>query len=332
MQHSHLPLTEKVYVMPLVLVRTPTYRRPALLKRALVCLQSQTHQDWICEVRDDCPDGSAKAIVEELNDPRIHHVQNQPQKFMIENLDACFLKENPYDADYFFMLEDDNQVRPKYMEKGIEIISQMGVNICMLNQVIEYRGVDKSEAYSEFGILSGIYNERVHEPREIRLALFGWTAMSNGSIFWSKNIRRELAFRTGVTPGIDEDLRAMLLREPVYVCREKLAVWAQDEVGTTRNLGFKKGKLRRELDMQAGAKAIRRIVWKDTPEEMKISFLKGEILRIPLEKRQYELQRAGIKLNLPGSPYGMLKNIKVNAVRIFGRVHPSIKKIDLDSF
>ena len=122
--------------MPLVLVRTPTYRRPALLKRALGGLQAQTHQEWICEVRDDCPEGSARSTVEELNDPRIRYIRNQPQKFMIENLDACFLKDNPYNAEYFFMLEDDNQVLPRYMERGIEITKQMGVNVCQINQSI----------------------------------------------------------------------------------------------------------------------------------------------------------------------------------------------------
>ena len=92
--------------MPLVLVRTPTYRRPELLTRAMRCLQAQTHEDWICEVRDDCPDGSARAVVEELGDPRIRHVWNQPRKYGVRNLDDCFLCENPYQADYFFMLEE----------------------------------------------------------------------------------------------------------------------------------------------------------------------------------------------------------------------------------
>ena len=316
--------------MPLVLVRTPTYRRPALLKRALGGLQAQTHQEWICEVRDDCPEGSARSTVEELNDPRIRYIRNQPQKFMIENLDACFLKDNPYNAEYFFMLEDDNQVLPRYMERGIEITKQMGVNVCQINQSIEYLDVDKKGTYSNFGIFDGIYEDRIYEPREIRLALFGWTALSNGSVFWSKNISRELAFRTGITPGIDEDLRAMLLRDRVYVCLEKLATWAKDEVATTRNLGFNKGKLRRELDMQASAKKMRRIVWKDTPINMRKDFLEGAILRIPLEKRHYELQRAGIKINDPKAPHGFIKNIKVGIVNTLGNVHPSVNSIDLN--
>lgn len=60
--------------------------------------------------------------VEALNDPRVRYVHNRPQKFMIQNLDGCFYKENPFNADYFFMLEDDNQVRPAFMERGIDII------------------------------------------------------------------------------------------------------------------------------------------------------------------------------------------------------------------
>ncbi len=120
--------------MPLVLVRTPTYRRATLLKRVLGCLQAQTHQDWICKVRDDCPEGSAKDTVEELNDSRIHYLRNHPQKFMIENHDECLHKDNPYNADYFFMLEDDNQILPEYMERGIETIEQMGVPVCQINQ------------------------------------------------------------------------------------------------------------------------------------------------------------------------------------------------------
>ena len=51
------------------------------------------------------------------------------------------------------MLEDDNQILPEYMERGIEIIERMGVPICQINQKIEYLGGDKS--YSDFGIFDG---------------------------------------------------------------------------------------------------------------------------------------------------------------------------------
>ena len=58
-------------------------------------LQAQTHQEWICEVRDDCPDNSARHVIEEMCDPRIRYIGNSPQQFLIANLDACFRRNNP---------------------------------------------------------------------------------------------------------------------------------------------------------------------------------------------------------------------------------------------
>ncbi len=245
---------------------------------------------------------------------------------MIENLDACFQRENSYNADYFFMLEDDNQVRPDYMARGIDIIEQIGVPVCMLNQMIENLGEGGKDSYSTFGIFDGVYDQRIHSPTEIRLALFGWTAMSNGSIFWSKNIRRDLAFRTGTVPGIDEDLRAFRLVDPVYVCLDKLAVWAQDENATNRNLGFDKGRIRREMDMLASARALRRAAWNSTPPAIQAEFLSGKVLRVPMDKRLYEMNRAGIKTPGASAPLGMQKKLKQKVVRYLGRVHPSIRK------
>lgn len=260
--------------MPLVLVRTPTYRRPEMLTRAMRCLQAQTHEDWICEVRDDCPDGSARAVVEELGDPRIRHVWNRPQKFMVRNLDDCFLRENPHGTDFFFMLEDDNQVRPEFMARGCEIIRQEGVTICQLNQVIEHDSRTPNSLIGDEGIFDGIFDERVHAPEEIHLAMFGAVGLSNGAVFWSKDIRRELAIRVGTIPTLEEYLRTRLVSEPVYISREKLAVWAENEQSTTRNAGLGKGWLRRELDLKASVTALQRGVWKGTPEPLRRAFLK----------------------------------------------------------
>ena len=309
--------------MPLVLVRTPTYRRPELLTRAMRCLQAQTHEDWICEVRDDCPDGSARAVVEELGDPRIRHVWNRPQKFMVRNLDDCFLRENPHGADFFFMLEDDNQVRPEFMARGCEIIRQEGVTNCQLNQVIEH---DSRTPKARIGD-EGIFDERVHAPEEIHLAMFGAVGLSNGAVFWSKDIRRELAIRVGTIPTLEEYLRTRLVSEPVYISREKLAVWAENEQSTTRNAGLGKGWLRRELDLKASVTALQREVWKGTPEPLRRAFLKGGVLRLPMESRREALRKAGIRApGVPGDP-SLKAMVKRLAVRHAGREHPSVAAI-----
>jgi glycosyltransferase involved in cell wall biosynthesis len=308
--------------MPLVLVRTPTYRRPSQLKRALNCLQAQTHQDWVCEVRDDCPDKSAQKIIEEINDPRIKYISNRPQQYLIANLDACFRLENQYSADYFFMLEDDNQIKENFIDRGIQIIEQNGVSICQINQVIDYVTENR---LSSFGILNGTFDERVYQPEEFHLSLFGGIGISNGGAFWSKNIRQELSFKTDTIPALDEYIRTCMVVEPIYICREKLAVWTQNEEETTRNLGFGRGWLRRELDLKASIRHIRRTIWKKTPQHLQKDFLEGGVLRIPMKNRALALHKADINLinNQPESN----NKIKRMAVKYLGRVHPSVTRI-----
>lgn len=310
--------------MPLVLVRTPTYRRPDLLRRALHCLQAQTHQEWICEIRDDCPEGSARSVVEDLADPRIRHVPNERQKFLVKNLDDCFLRDNPYGADYFYMLEDDNQVLPDFLARGCDILGQTGLGICQINQLIEHRDDPQNAYIGNHGIFDDIYDERVHQPHELRLALLGGVGISNGAVFWSKNIRRELAFKTDTIPALDEPIRTLMTEEPVYISREPLAIWAKSESSTSRNLGLKNSQIRREMDLKKSLSQIRCSVWAQTPVDMRDAFMEGGIIRLPLMHRLKAMKQAGILI--PDIDLGLRKQARRLAVRWFGKTHPSLQQ------
>jgi len=72
-------------------IRVPTFRRPRLLERALRSVAAQTHEDWCCVVFDDCPDGSAKPIVEAMADRRFEWRQNGPALGAIGNIDRAFV-------------------------------------------------------------------------------------------------------------------------------------------------------------------------------------------------------------------------------------------------
>jgi hypothetical protein len=287
-------------------------------------LQAQTHQDWICEVRDDCPDGSARQVIEAMSEPRLRYIHNRPQKFMVRNLDDCFLRENPHGADYFFMLEDDNRVLPGFMAKGIEIISQENVPICQINQRIDYAGEDR---ISEHGIFDDTFEERVYRPEEVRLACFGRIGLSNGALFWSRKLRRELAFKVDSIPTLEEYLRLWLLVDRVYVCLDPLALWTKDEQATTRNLGIGRGWFRRELNLKASLRSLRRRIWLETPESLQAEFLAGGVLRIPMNDRLDALERAGIAT--PGHRVGrsFKHRVKQFAVRNIGEVHPSVAAV-----
>ena len=310
--------------MPLVLVRTPTYRRPDMLRRAMTCLQAQTDSDWLCEVRDDCPDRSAQAVVEDIGDPRIRYVANRPQKFMVRNLDDCFLRENPYKADYFYMLEDDNHIRPGFLSLGRDILEQEKLAICQINQVVEHGSRTERSRISDEGVFDTLYDERVYAPAEMHLAIFGAIGISNGAVFWSRRIKNELAVRVDTIPTLEEYLRTCLVAEPVYIAHDKLAVWAENEQLTNRNNGLNTSWLRRELNLKASVTALQRAVWARLPPALRESFLAGGILRIPMDRRLEALRKAGI--GGPGVPRdpGAQARIKRLAVRHVGRVHPSV--------
>ena len=123
---------------PLVHIRTPTYRRPKALRRCLESLQAQTASRWICDVYDDCPEGSAQEVIAELDDPRIRFQHNRQQLFASKNIDSCFTKQNPHEADYFFVLEDDNYVLPDFITNNIALCVQHQVNILFRNQLVEF--------------------------------------------------------------------------------------------------------------------------------------------------------------------------------------------------
>jgi glycosyltransferase involved in cell wall biosynthesis len=302
----------------------PTYRRPTLLKRAIRCLQAQTLEEWICEVRDDCPDASARAVVEELRDSRVRYVHNRPQKFGVRNLDDCFSLENPFQADYFFMLEDDNQVRPEFMALGQEIIEQGGVKLCQINQAVEFLEETNNHSISAFGIFDDVFDERVYQPAELHLAIMGAIGTSNGSLFWSRKIRHEFALGMNTIPALDEYLRTILITEPIYISRAKLAVWAKSEQATLRNLGVGKNWLRRELDLKASIAGLQRAIWQRTPPELRRAFLAGGVLRIPLEARLHALSKAGVRAEGAAMSLSPKARAKRMAVRQFGREHPSV--------
>ena len=58
--------------MARVRIYLPTYRRPALLPRALASLRAQTFTDWVCELHNDDPEDPAPGqLLAGLGDPRI---------------------------------------------------------------------------------------------------------------------------------------------------------------------------------------------------------------------------------------------------------------------
>ena len=275
--------------------RTPTYKRPAALRRALQSMIAQTAADWVCDVYDDDPSEAARQVVAELGDPRIHYTPNKPQLYASRNIDHCFSAENPRGAEFFCVVEDDNFIDPTFCAENIALARRTGVEIVLRNQVIEYASGTDAARVGTVGVLDDLFTEGAYAAEEFRLALLAGIGVSNGGLFWSVRARSLLEIQFACTATLQEYLRTYSIAEPVYVAMAPLAVWAENAEQTTRNAELNAGYLRRELDLKRAVQALRQKVWVETSHEQRANFLTNPRFAAPASIRATHVAKADRK-------------------------------------
>lgn len=270
---------------PLVHFRTPTYKRGDALRRCLKSLQAQTWQNWVCDVYDDDPAGSAEAVCDSMQDDRIFYTQNRPQKFASKNIDACFTMLNPHAADYFAVVEDDNFLLPEFTKENIGICRTENVNLVLRNQLIEFATGTIDAALSSFGILDSSLVEKTYRPDEFHLSLISGIGVSNGGLFWSRHLKNALEIGYECTATLQEYMRTFSISEPIYVAMKPLAVWAENGEDTMRDIGSTGSYLRTELDAKRAIQTLQRLAWKSADAELKETYLKSEAFAFSRAKR-----------------------------------------------
>lgn len=237
-----------------------------LLERALKSLLAQTHTEWRCIVFDDCPDGSARRVVESLNDARLTYEHNPRSKGAIGNIDQCF-RNSPYlGGAYACVLEDDNYLLEDYLRRNIELCQVHKVDVLFCDQKCE-----EIITPGEVGVvgvhntIGSIYKAGVHDLAELLPAILFSPGFSNGSAFW--RLGGASNFEMGPitkNPGIQETARLLRVRGRVYVSHEALAVWrrndpresfvnkaASAEASTLKKLSERYGRAREQRELLA---------------------------------------------------------------------------------
>lgn len=314
----------------LVHVRTPTYKRPAALKRALGSMIAQDWQNWICDVYDDDPARSGEAACAELGDPRIRYNHNSPQRFASKNIDHCFSAVNPHEADYFCVVEDDNYILPGFFDDNIRLCREQKINVVLRNQLFEHAsGTDKAQL-SQGGVLDHLFVDGLYSPEDFKLSLLIGIGVSNGGLFWSRDTKCQLEIGYSCTATLQEYMRTFSICEPVYVAMTPLAVWAENAEQTTRNDELKSSYTRRELDLKRAVQALQRVAWKRTPQARKQQFLTNPLFAADTASRSKGLAKA---LIFSGESAGLqpVESMRLRArglaIRVLGRLTP-----DFDSF
>jgi glycosyltransferase involved in cell wall biosynthesis len=213
--------------MDLCEIRVPTYRRPKLLKRALTSLLEQTYQDWRCIVLDDCRDASGRPIVEELRDPRIQYTQNPQRLGALGNIDQAFAPRPKLDGKYAFVLEDDNYLLPMHINTSIDILHKCEARVAFCNQYCETaERIDEPGVLTTSKTLDWMFRQGLHQPSDLLPALLFSHGFSNGAAFWRTECLSNFQIGTLTNhPGIQESLRLLRLKDPVYVSLEPTSVW-----------------------------------------------------------------------------------------------------------
>lgn len=313
----------------LVHVRTPTYKRGEALARCLRSLQDQTWTHWVCDVYDDDPDGSARETVEALADDRIHYHQNHPQRFASRNIDICFSRANPHEAEYFCVVEDDNHLLPNFMEANIALSKQEGIDLILRNQLFEWGSGTPDAKIGPEAVLDGKLTEGRFAPDLFRLSMVADIGVSNGGLFWSRNAKSDLEIGFGCTATMQEYMRTYAITEDIWVAMEPLAVWAENGEGTLRDMGDRAQYLRRELDLKRSVQKLRRHAWKRAGETNRSAFLNGEAFAFPKNVRAQALAKALIQAPA-AQTLGFLQTARLSArglaIRALGRTDPDLSR------
>ncbi len=314
---------------PLIHVRTPTYKRPKALKRALESMMAQSWRSWVCDVYDDDPDQAGRQVCADLRDPRIHYHHNSPQLFASRNIDACFTAKNPHDARYFCVVEDDNFLLPGFFSENVALCQSKGVEIVLRNQLVEHASATARAHLSDRGVLDDLFREGLYQAEPFRMSILMGIGVSNGGLFWSRDCRSELEIGYGCTATLQEYLRTFSIIEPIYVAMTPLAVWAENAEQTTRNAELKASYLRRELDLKRSVQALQRQVWQQTTAAHKRGYMTNPQFATEPKVRASGVAKAllahGIGKHLPPTAAWHLR-ARGLAIRMLGRVTPEFNR------
>jgi glycosyltransferase involved in cell wall biosynthesis len=183
-----------------------TYKRPDFLREQLNNILKQTFGDFSIIISDNDVEGSAKRIVEEIDDPRIFYYVNESNLGMVKSFNRSLFKAM---SEYVVMITDDDPVYPEMLTVLYDLTKKYpgygayfgGCDIRCINPEVARSSRLRVGTNSCLANLP-IGTVRTYTGKEFTDAYF------NGSlgchILWSTGIvKRELAFKIGGMPDFD---------------------------------------------------------------------------------------------------------------------------------
>lgn len=250
---------------PFLEFRVPTYRRPALLRRALASLVAQTDPRWRAVVLDDSPAQEARAVVTALGDARVSYRPNPTPLLAAGNLDFAFAPTPFLDASAAAVLEDDNAVDPRFVTVTLARFSAGAGPILSVNQRSVRLAADLRE--EPLGILRPTQTDDVIWDHD-RLCLHAFLTRSlpNAGYVWRLGAGVDLSVGPEVRePQLQECLRQTRARA-VTLLPEQLSIWSlvatadvRRQLVTHRRLAANLSRLSAAIVRHLGAARLREL-------------------------------------------------------------------------
>ncbi|MFH1088346.1 MAG: glycosyltransferase family 2 protein [Patescibacteria group bacterium] len=178
-------------VQPLITTVIPTYRRPKLLKRAVLSVLNQTYPHIKICVYDNASGDNTKAVVDELakQDSRVHYYCRPSNIGGFNNIN---LGMKQVDTPYFSFLADDDILLPDFYETAMAGFSQYPEAMFSATKTIIIE--DKKIK----GITFSDYEEKLYSPPDGLIK-----AADGGTNSWTGSVYKTKAF---MSVGLDETL------------------------------------------------------------------------------------------------------------------------------
>jgi len=219
---------------PLCEVRVPTFKRPEFLRRALTSLRNQSESNWVAIVFDDSPLQEASNVVDEFADRRIIYQSNRSNLGAAGNLDQAFRTTAYLEAQYAFVLEDDNSVSEIFIQENISLLQKRDIEILLRNQWIGIERRDNHYHINGQTTRGDIFQDEVINKIDLQASLFLCEGISNGGLFWRTDSLSNLCVGpTVASAALQEFIRTLQIRTPILFVSEPLATFSVMPDGST---------------------------------------------------------------------------------------------------
>lgn len=206
---------------PLITAVVPTYRRPAMLRRAIRSVLAQTFQDFQVCVYDDASGDETAQVVRELAaaDPRVQYFCHPKN---IGGMPNYIFGMSRVQTPFFSLLPDDDVLLPGFFEKALAGFKQYPEAMMSVLATLHADGEGRITAVPVLAWKEGLYRP----PSGLVTMLEKNCPMMMGILFRQEMLQQVGTFAadTGTFADLDYELR-IAAKRPVVVSREPGAIF-----------------------------------------------------------------------------------------------------------